>query len=234
MSRSDWLAVLGIVLAVVFGIPTVRFFQQGDRALGALTLIVTLIAFCLSLYIVWESRLPAFTVVACHLRLEVYDQAGKTARLRKTVVIRPNHRGLDHYAHRNISADGTVAFTTDPNVVLVDHKVSAGDHSVYVRFPHQLRPFTPVTTWIEVDCRDTFATAPEGVILLVDSPIKKGSIEITLPVVRPPRGSRAFYRASGKEEELPPPEIMGHQSTWSRSHRLFGLPYGEYEVTWDW
>ena len=160
MSRSDWLAIAGIALTLIFGIPSIRYFTQGNRALGGLSLFLTFVILALTVYFYWLSRLPPYTVISSHLKVEILNPAGNTARIRKTVVLRPNHHGLEHYAHRNISYDGTATFRVNPEVTLVEHHVAAGDHFIYVRFPHQLRRFSHVSTWLEADQTDTFTSSP--------------------------------------------------------------------------
>jgi len=234
MSRADIIGILGILLTLILGIPSIPLFAQGNLALGALTLILALIILGLTGYFHYLSRLPPFTILSHHFNVEILDTEGKQARARKTITIRPNHPGQDHYAHRSFTFDGTVNFRVDPGVRIASQYVAAGDHFVYVRFPSQLKRFKAVTTWIELDCTNSFTSPNEGVLLTVDQPIKVATIEITLPTPKQPQNVRTIYRYSGKEEEMPKPEVRGQRICWTRSPKWGGLSYGQYEVSWDW
>lgn len=233
MSRSDWLAILGIILTVIFGIPTIPLFAKGNIALGFLVLVLFLVTLALTLYHIWKSRLPPYTILCHHGRVDIQDDGGKTALYRKTLTLRPNHPGLEHYTHRNLSADGTLTdFRVNPEVLLENQGVRAGDYYVSIRFFNQLPRGRPVTTWLEATCRDCFTKQREGFIVFVDQPTRAAKVEVVLP--RKPYDVRAIFRYSGRDQELEAPAITGNSIVWERSQRFMNLPFGEYEVSWSW
>jgi hypothetical protein len=237
VSRSDVIGLIGVILTIVFGIPAVPLFAEGNIALGVLTIALALIILALTGYVYWRLELPPYTILTHESRIEILDAQGRRAAARKTIALRPNYRGADHYTHRNISCDGAVEFAVDPGVVLVQQQRAAGDYFVTVRFPHQLPCFRKAPpTWIEMLFTDAFLGNNESFSLLVDQPIKMASIEVLFPAARHPvPGSvRAVYRYSGHEEELAPPQLAGNRITMllARKYRL--LRYGEYEVMWRW
>lgn len=234
MSFVDWLAILGIILALVFGIPTIPLFASGNIALGSLALILALVVIGLTIYLWWLSTCSPYTIISYMMKVDILDTTGKNALVKKTITLRPNQRGLDHYTHRNISADGNVTFAVDPGVTVARNQISGGDHHVEVRFPHQLHFFKHVTTWIQISCVDTFLNNTESAVLLVDMPIKSAIIDISFPAGRPPQNTKVIYRYSGMEKELPPPTVSGNQITWQYSRRPRSLPYGEHQVSCDW
>lgn len=236
MQRADWLAIAGFVLTIIFGLPSIAFFQQGNRSLGAVAIFLALLTAGLTLYIYRTITRPPWTVLSHHTRAEIRDRDGEIAVVRKTVRLSPNHPGLQHYTHRNISCDGSAVFTVDSGVRVVTQTVEAGDYHLTVEFPSQLRRFHPVTTWLEATLTAAFTGNREAVILLVDQPIRTATLEILLPEHRPPQAGtvRAVYRYSGKDEKLPPPEVVGSGIVWTRTHRFRCLPFGEYEVSWRW
>ena len=148
-------------------------------------------------------------------------------------MLRANHRGVDHYIHRNFSCDGVPRFTLDPNVELVKQDVEAGDHVLTVQFHHPIRCFRKVTTWFEATLDDAFIGSRERLILLIDQKVREVGVEIIFPNDRLPRSLNAFYRRGGMDEPLPPPELKGDRI--SLKHRaLYRLPYGEIQVVWTW
>jgi hypothetical protein len=234
MQRGDWWALIGIIVAIVLGIPSVPLFAQGNIVLASVALILFMVLLGLTYYTYWIGRLPPWTVMAFHFHAEILDTAGRTARARKTVKLRANHPGLEYYTHRNISADGTVTFQVDGDVTLESQQVIGGDYVVRVRFPTQIKRWSQVNTWLEETCTGTFTTTSEGIIGLVDLPMKRITLEVTLPADRPSRSARVIYRYSGKEEELDPPTVNGNRLVWTRGYRFRELPFGEYELRWSW
>ena len=236
MSRSDWIAVIGILIAIIFGIPSVPSFAAGNLALGFVSILLFLVILALTGFLFWFVALPPWTIISHHMRVELLDPDGKDAIARKTIRLRANHGGIQHYAHRNISCDGMLTFEVDSNVSAASHVVEAGDHRVTVAFPNQIGRFKTAATWIEFKLKDTFPADTEGVIVLVDQPIKSLTIEVIYPKDRLPHSGsvRVLYRYSGKEEELSPPEIVDRQVIWTRSRRFRAIPYGEYEISWRW
>jgi hypothetical protein len=238
MFQRDWVGVVGIILSVIaillaifFGIP----IASGNRALEVLLAFILVVLFIVVFYFQRMISLPPFTVIANHHSVEIQDPHGHETRWRKTITIRPNHRGLNTFTHRNISCDGSVSnFRVDPNVTLLNTEVIAGDHAVTVRFHHQPPPFRETTTWIEADFTDVFTAKQEGFILLADQRLKVATIQITFPQSRLPHEVRAIFRYAGTEEPLPLPSVLGNQVTWSRTARVRGLPLGEYEIAWHW
>ena len=227
MSRGEWISVAGIGVGLFFALPK---YAPEYLPVALVLVILSVIA-----YTFWMSGLPPYTVLSHHFNIEIVDPEGREARARKTVTLRPNHPGQDHYAHRDFTLDGSITdIRTDPGVKIVEQYKAAGDHTIYVKFPSHLRRFKPVETWIELDCVDTFTSPNEGAILTIDQPLKKATIEITLPAQKQPRNARAIKRYSGKDEELSAPKVMGQRISWSLSRRFRGLPYGQYEVSWDW
>lgn len=234
MTRADWLVLGGVLLFALSVASSVPTLARGSVLLGLIHLVVGLAILSLSIYAYKTLSYPPFTIISHHLLVEILDPLGADARIRKTITLRPNHSGLDHYAHRNISSDGTLTFLVDPNVTMVSHQVVGGDHLVYVRFPYHLRRGQHYQTWLEALCKDAFTSNPEFATLLVDQPIKSATIEIVLPPQRPPQTVRAVYRYSGLERELPSPEVHENRIIWQRSTNFVGIPPGEYEVRWTW
>ncbi len=238
MSRSDCFAIGGIVLGVISLIPAVPLFSSGNAALGALAVLLAVIILGFTLYFWLTSKLPPYTVLRHESHIEIADRTGRRASARKTLSLRPNHRGLQFYTHRNISTDGQgVTFTVDPGVTLVQQERHAGDHFVTIRFPTQLRRMSRAPlTWLEIICTDAFMADRESFTLLVDQPIKSVRVEVVLPQDRPPHPDsvRLVYRYSGSEEELERPEIITNRIAWERAHRYRCLRYGEYQLSWRW
>lgn len=234
-SRSDWLGIIGIILTLVFGIPVLPYFAQGNFTLGTLSLILAIafLAFTTA-YFYKLFTLPQYTILCNRFALTISDPSGTVATLRKTVVLRPNHPGQEYYSHRNFSCDGNVDFKVDPGVTLADQRTRGGDHTVQVRFPFQLKRFKSVTTWLEAELTNSFTSNTEAFVLLVDQPTKEVIVEIDFPATRLPNTIRATRRYSGKDEDLPTPELNGHQVTWKQVYKCRKFPYGEYEIWWRW
>jgi hypothetical protein len=236
MTRADWLGVAGLLVSIILGLPSFSLFARGDRALGIAAIILAGIVLALTWAIRWILQLPPWTIMRHRTRIEVLDPGGKQAVATKTLLLRPNHGGLQHYTHRNISGEGTPVFAVDPAVVLLKQQRSAGDYFVTVEFPHQLRRFEKVTTWLEMRFADAYCGDPENFTLLVDQPMREVSIEVILPESRHPHSDSVMllYRYSGKEEQLEKPQVQGRTISWTRVHKWRGLPPGEYEIRWNW
>src|SRR5439155_14848578 len=103
-------------------------------------------------------QLPPWTILSHKNRIEIFDAGGKRAVARKTIVLRPNHRGKQFYTHRNISIDGgTVTFKVDASVTLVTQERHAGDYVVTVQFPQHLARFRAAPdTSLEMELTDAF------------------------------------------------------------------------------
>jgi hypothetical protein len=236
VSRSDVLAIVGLVLTVVFGIPAIPLFAKGNAALGALSSFLALACLVLTVGILWWARLPPWTIMSHNLSVDIRDAAGKSTCARKTIKLRSNHPGNKWYIHRNISFDGDASqnVKVGPDVSVVKVEPWAGDFNVTVEFPTTLRIFESRETWLEMEFRNAFAPSRrESVALLVDQPIKAATIQISLPDGVNPIDARTIYRSSGREEEVDPPISQGRQLTWMQS-RWRGLRYGEYEISWKW
>ena len=239
MSRADWQFAVGVLLALIFGIPSIPLFAKGNTALGVLTLLLAIIILGLTVYFSSLLRLPPYTVLEHHSHIEVLDASGREARVRKTIVLRPNHRGQKYFTHRDISSDGTdITFTVDPAVAIVKQSKSAGDYHVTIEFPHLLRRMRAApATWLEMTCTGAFTKNLESVTLQVDQPLKRATIEIVLPHQRPPNldSVKLVYRYSGNEEEQAKPEVNGNRIRWERRAKWFrSLRFGEYEISWRW
>jgi hypothetical protein len=238
MSLADALAIAGLILTIIFGLPVIPLFAKGNAFLAAVAAILALISLSLTAIIYRLLSLPPWSIVVNHTRLEVLDHDGHTARVRKTMTIRANEGGLEHYTYRNISCDGAITeVRVDPNVRMERHERTAGDHFVTVRFPHQVGKYKTVTTWLEFDLTDAFTSERESFVLQVDQRTHNAEVEIVLPATRPPRAGSlvAAYRYSGREEELEPPEVVGAQIKWSRKPmRMRRLALGEYAISWSW
>jgi hypothetical protein len=236
VSRSDVLAIIGLVLTVVLGIPAIPLFAKGNAALGALSGLLALVCFALTISMFWWARLPPWTIMSHNLIIDIRDIAGKSTCARKTVKLRSNHPGNKWYIHRNISFDGNVSrdVKVGPDVSVVKLEPWAGDFNVTVEFPTTLRIFESRETWLELEFQNAFSPSRrESVALLVDQPIKAATIQINLPSGVSPIDARTIYRSSGREEEVDPPIAQGHQLTWTR-RRWRGLRSGEYEISWKW
>lgn len=237
MTRPDWIGIAGIILTLIFGIPSIPAFSQGNIALGAVILVLAAVMFGLTVYAYWLLTRSPYTVMTNDTRIEILDASGENTRLRKNITLVPNHSGHEHYTYRNFSCDGTIEdVRVDPAVTLIDRHVSAGDHFITVRFSHQLPRFRPISTWIEFDLKDCFTGNAESCITIIDQPTKAATIDVLFPDQRLPHAGsvKAIYHYSGKDEELPRPSIAGSQITWKLSNRVRNLRYGEYEIMWNW
>lgn len=235
MTRSDWLAVAGIGLSILFGVPTVPFLLHGSPGLAFIALLLAAGVALLTIYLYWYSGLPPWTVLSHHAVLEIRDKDGKTATWRKTLKLRCNYGQLQHYRHRGFVCDGTAgSFRVDPNAKIIQQIHPANIIEVTVEFPGQVKRFGEVTTWLETDCTDTFLDNPEWLTLTVEEPVKSAMMEVLLPSSRPPVSAKAFYRYAGLEQELPDPQIANNRITWTRTRMLRPIPYGQYKLLWNW
>jgi hypothetical protein len=236
VSRADWLAIVGIIISIALGIPSVPALAQGNLALGLVTLLFALIILGLTIYMYWSSQLPPYTIFCSRNNLTIHDPEGKSATLRQTITIRANHHGLEHYVYRNMSFDGSMSdIKVGPNVTLSYQGGAAGDHNFEVRFPRQLRRFERVTIWYEVTFADSFPSKSEAFVLQIDNPTKEAIIEIFLPKETPPRDVIAIYVGSGRRVELGDrPIVDSDQISWQRAYKVRHLPYGDYEFRWNW
>lgn len=237
MARPDWIGVGGIVLALIFGVPSVSVLVQGDLALGAVTLLLAFVILGLTIYIYKTSTASPYTILKNSTHVEIGDDLGKTALLRKSLSLRPNHSGQQFFTYRNISCDGDLAnVRVDPKVELVKHEVQGGDDHITVRFSNHLQKFKPVETWIEVDLRDCFIKDNEGGVVVIDQPTKSVHMDFVFPDNRIPNAAAftATYRSNGLDEPLNAPVLNGNQASWSFSRRMRNLKGGEYAVMWQW
>ena len=234
MWRSEWTLVAGLTVTILLALVSVPVFLQGQQGFGLLALILALLLLAATNYLYRLAALPPYTILNTHTLIQILDPVH--ARWRKTITLRANQEDLQHYVHRNLSADGIVHedFRVDPEATLVHQHRLAGDYNLTVHFTKPLRRFSKIVTWIEADLEGTFEGTSEAVILLVDQPIKSATIEIVFPPQRLPIASRMIYRYSGREEELKGPRIDGNRIIWAYSVRFGSIRYGAYEARWDW
>lgn len=237
MSRPDAWAAAGVVLTLIFGIPSIPIFAQGNAALGAAAVVLAVVVLGLTVYNYTTVTRPPFTILSNLMDVQLNDDAGKLATVLKKKTIRPNHRGLNTYIHRNLSCDGSISGpTVDPDVIVIAHEKAAGDYFTTIRFPHQLARFESVETWIRFDLTDAFLNQNETAGLQVDEPTRSISICLHFNGQRQPDATslKAIYRSGGRDVELPKPQISNGHINWTFARRWGRLPPGEYEVMWRW
>jgi hypothetical protein len=231
-TRSDWLGLLGILFTIAFGALSLQYSRQplpSRFVLAAIAVLFLLSAFLL----LWLPNRPPWTVLEHVTSLRIHDPAGTRATLTKTVRLRCNRPGgQQHFMHRNISSDGPLAFECDGGVTSTILK-GAGDYTIEVRFRAPVGFLEVVETSLQLECRNCFTTDIESLTVLADSPIKRASVEIHFPPDRLPRDPRGVYRYMGKEEQFPV-AWEGRLLRWTSANRLFGLKFGEYDISWRW
>lgn len=238
MTRSDWIGIAGLLVALAFGAPPLLTLLSGEglTAWAAVALTLATLLLIATLFIMVFLRSPNWSVQESRVHVDIGDPAGRFATFRKELVLRANRPGLDTYIHRSISANGSLDFEVDGGVELVKTDEAAHDYSITVRFPHQSRIFETHRTWLKVECVDSFTKSREGYTLQIDYPLKAAFVKIQFPSERKPRRVLGTYRNSGHRSRLR--GVVFDEETgvvsWERRSLFGSLPQGDYEFEWVW
>lgn len=233
MTRADIIAITGVVISILGLI--------GSWISESVALAIWSIALCLVIIIIVGAytihlSVPPWTILKHQSELELQDEKGERAIVTKTLKLRASHGSIKHYIHRNISCDGSVEFSVDPNVEIIHQEREAGDHNVTVEFPHHIGRLRSVDTWIKSDLKNTFLANKESITILIDQPTKSLYLRVTFPETRlPHQGTvKIIRRQPGAEKQMAVLDLDGNSVSWSTTRRLFGIPNGEYILCWLW
>lgn len=233
MTRADIIAIIGVVISIL-GLIGAWISESVALAILsiALFLVIIIIVGAYTIYL----NLPPWTILKHQLDMELLDEKGERAVATKTLKLRASHGSIKHYIHRNISCDGSVEFSVDPDVEIIHQEREAGDYNVTVEFPHHISRLRSVNTWIKFDFKNSFPANKESNTILIDQPTRSLEIGATFPENRlPHQGTvKIIRRQSGAEKEMAVLELVGNSVSWSTKRRLFGIPNGEYILCWRW
>lgn len=121
------------------------------------------------------ATMSPFTVLESKKSVVIHDVSGKTATLRKELLLRSNFNGLEFFTHRNISSDGMIsAFRNEfgssmPELVV---RRDAGAWEVSTYFPSKLAKGQQKKTWLEFDLTDAYIHSHERSKTMVDGSYK--------------------------------------------------------------
>lgn len=229
MSQSDILAWIAIIL----GIPGLLIALFSDAVIVA---VVFLILCGVLLWVRWWLSQPLYTLTCVEKVLTIEDVAGKKARLVRFHEGVANHRGLQEFWCRNISADGTISNVLIDNHAPYDTERRAGDLQVCTRFRQPLDRAEKFKMTLSYDLTDSFLRTPEAVIHVTESKTKKLKMVIILPPGRPAINAIATLSFGGQpHSRLFPPRLTG-QVTGERIEWEIKAPKlgAEYRLEWDW
>jgi hypothetical protein len=229
MSRSDILAWLGIIL----GIPGLLIALFSDAVIVA---VIFLILCGVLFWVRWWLNQPLYTLACVEKVLTIEDTVGNKARLVRFHEGVANHRGLQEFWCRNISADGTIS-----NVLIDNHAPDyterrAGDLQVGTRFREPLERGEKFKMVLSYDLTDSFLRTPEALIHVTESKTKKLKMVVILPPDRPATNALATLSFGGQpHRRLVPPRLTG-QVTGERIELEIKAPKlgAEYRLEWNW
>lgn len=224
----QWLSLLA---TLVFGLLSSPWGETWNPTLAVLA------GLCLVLFLglLFVRQLPPWTVLFNASRVTIDDPSGASARFKKELTLRSNHRGQSRYLLRNMSYSGAVQPLGCKSRHKLTVRTDGGRDHINIDFPHDVTPFSSIDHWCTFELNGSFTNREEFVALEIDQPTREILIEVDLPSSRPPQDVWAVHRYSGEERPLEDPELSETTIRWSA--KRFGprsLRYGEYWVYWRW
>lgn len=225
-----------IVVILDLALFAISFFTETTvfAILGILLLIVII---SLVIYHSYDVNRPPWTILHHKFTMEITKEDGSEAVAEKSIEVRANHRSLQYFTHRNIGGDGSESdFESDDESSIIDDSSRAGDRQITVKFPNQIGRGKSVQTSLKYKLLDSFPSDFEGIITIIDRPMRELSIVIKFPNDRQPvPGTVGMIRRSmGNEDEVSLPRVNGNTVTWSESHWFRTVKNGDYELSWRW
>jgi len=233
MTRADLFA-WGTLVISVLGL--IGALYSGSIALAILSIILLItILIIVSTYTI-SRNLPPWTVMKNNSELIFEGEKGERAVVTKNLDLRANHGAIKHYIHRNISTDGNVKFSVDPNVKIINKEREAGDYVVTVEFPNHISRLRTANTWIKFHLENSFPADRESITINIDQPTRNLTVRVVFPKDRLPKTGtiKMIHRQSGSEKEVASLNLDDHSVAWFIKRRLFGIPNGEYVLFWQW
>ena len=235
-SRGEIIGIVGICVTLLVGIPAaIALFVGGDVGLAVLTLLLGITLIVVLSLVVYSLHLPNWTVKQRTDVMWIQDTGGVKAVFRKTLQLRANRRGLEHYIHRNIGGDGsTSGYRTERTTKIIQTENEAKNTAITVKFLTAPAWHQVIETYLELDCDQMFTGAEEGLVMHVDQPICRARAEVHFPEGRYPTGAILLYRYN-ESKQLHDPTITDGRVIWESRARWFGkLPFGSYTLRWWW
>lgn len=229
MNRSDILALFGIIL----GIPGLLIALFSDAAIVA---VIFLILCGVLFWVRWWLNQPLYTLICVEKVLTIEDVGGKKAKLIRFHEGVANHRGLNEFWCRNISADGEISNVLVDNHAPYETERRAGDLQVCTRFRQSLDRGERFSMTLSYDLTDSFLRTPEAIIHVVETKTKKLKMIVILPPSRPATNALATLSFGGlPHKRLFPPrltgQVMGERIEFEIKAPKLGA---EYRLEWDW
>lgn len=238
MSRSDWLALVGLYLALLFGVPSLTItLADKTTAVVSFFAVVGITLFAVGVLFLWQRRSSPWTIVRHEWTITINDVGGRTAVWKKRLLLRSNHlfNPQSVYRHREISLDGALGDLGVEGAKIVSTGREAGDYFVEVEFPRAVGFWRRVDTSLSVGLIDCFLDDEESVSLIANLPIRSAAIQVIFPSQRLPSMHQAFYEDAGRRKEVIEGVQVGHRAiSWECPAGLFGLKRGNYTIRWMW
>lgn len=242
MSRSDLLTLIGIIVAIIVGIPSfLLLFLTEQQLIGTLILVFALIIIADLLYYFYDVRRPDFTIISYHKKLKILERDGTHARITLHQKLRANHKGLSEFIYRNIRADGEIRnflVATGPYEKgagnPVEARKAAGDYIVRQSFPYRLRKWGSIEITLIFELFNSFrGPHREWTGYVVDYKTKVAKIEVYLPSDRPCLSAGGYCRTGAQQSEIEAPAISDRNVKIVWEHRNLQPP-SNYIIKWNW
>jgi hypothetical protein len=205
------------------------FLLFGEHAANGL-LVLTLLALIL---LVWYFlNKPEFTVLRIDKTLSISDASGSKATLLRDQTAQANHKGITEFWCRNISADGTISNILINGEPPAKQIKEAGDIQVCMQISPPPRARERFKMALSYDLTDSFLTARESLIHVVEAETKLLRMVVELPKQRMPKTARLFLRFGGQVfKELKAPIVAGARIEAEIKRPRLGA---EYCLHWEW
>lgn len=231
-----WLSWASLVLGVILGVPPlVLLLKDASTATLSLVLLLSCALLVLGAWLYWSFKTPPWTILKADYKLTLADTEGRTASLRKSILLRSNSSGGNQrYVHKRIASDGKVTPKIDPRMKLVEFRRNMGEHELELEFPTPIGFLGRSEHWIELSAQDSFLGEREALQISVDEPTHAIDLEILFPEQRHPKQAWGIYRGSGKASEIEPLFSGDGKIRWACSRKFPSLRSGSYEIWWRW
>lgn len=231
-SVDRWIGIAGLI----FGIPGfILAFTTPDKAVAWLAVVLGLVLFAAAFLIRRASRLPPFRMNDVKITLDLKDNLGNEATLRKEYEAVPSYGHLQEMSHRNIAADGGITdlkwndSPIDPTWI----KQILGEYQITARFPGPLPRGKPFKCSLSYNAVSSFLQSQEGMVYVVDFPVRKVNITIRFPADRMCTRASAFRVQGAGKMPLPDPIVDAQLKTVTVTLRKPQVG-AEIEIWWDW
>lgn len=234
MQKGEYIALCGILLGVIVGVPSLAniLFSQSAAQVVFLSLLA-LVVLAGATILLWLYRSSPWSVVRNETVVTIKDADGRSATLRKRILLRSNRSKQRTFRHRNISLDGVLGDVTSSHSIASVGK-EGGEHFFEVDFERDVGFLGKVETELVLPLSNCFCEAEENVVLQPDLPIKEAILRVEFPASRTAIMAEGYFETAGRRTLVESFHQGGRQIYWRYPSGFLGLKRGRYILHWRW